>query len=414
MHNFFLVIVIIFICSHSSKFTNLLGKRNPVATLATLILLSYTKLLETVIATFSFIPLNYPNGTLVIKWRPDPSIAYTDVNHIILVCAAIFILFVGLLYTILLFSWQWLLHSPRKKAFQWTRNQKLHSFIDTYHTPHNAKYRYWTGLLLLVRIIVYLISAFSVSIDPRITLLATIIVACLLLLFKTLLINRVFKNRLLNIMESFVYFNIATFTSFTWYTFDDSGSKSKEIFQAVVAYLSVGSILILLLFVIIFHVYRYGNAKIYSFGQSTKIGKKMKKRMSHNQDEVRWIPTDSNVYNLFDVIDSPRDSSGYIPPAPRLREGITSSVVYMNSSSDESESLESPVTQSIELEDQTNQHFHARGNINNSKQKGPQAEAQAPKEITQFQLSRKTTERSFSFSFSDDSIQMPLLTEDKL
>lgn len=63
MYIIFLVLVIIFICSSSSKFTNLLGKRNPVATLATLILLSYTKLLETVIATFSFIPLK-----IISKW----------------------------------------------------------------------------------------------------------------------------------------------------------------------------------------------------------------------------------------------------------------------------------------------------------------------------------------------------------
>ena len=41
-----LVALVIIISSYSSRFSNLIGKRNPVATLATLILLSYAKLLE--------------------------------------------------------------------------------------------------------------------------------------------------------------------------------------------------------------------------------------------------------------------------------------------------------------------------------------------------------------------------------
>ena len=42
----FLVALVIIISSYSSIFANLIGKKNPVATLATLILLSYAKLLE--------------------------------------------------------------------------------------------------------------------------------------------------------------------------------------------------------------------------------------------------------------------------------------------------------------------------------------------------------------------------------
>ena len=43
---FSLVILIILISEHSSKFSNLIDKRNPVATLAALILLLYTQLLK--------------------------------------------------------------------------------------------------------------------------------------------------------------------------------------------------------------------------------------------------------------------------------------------------------------------------------------------------------------------------------
>ena len=49
-----LVMVVIFISECHTKFARFIGRRNPVATLATLILLSYTKFLRTVIVSLSF------------------------------------------------------------------------------------------------------------------------------------------------------------------------------------------------------------------------------------------------------------------------------------------------------------------------------------------------------------------------
>ena len=410
-----LVLIIIFVSSYSSKFSNLLGKRNPVATLATLVLLSYTKLLETIISTFSFVPLKYPNGTVVIKWLPDATIQYGELKHIFLIFAAIVILILGLLYTTLIFSWQWLLHCPRKTIFKWTTNQKLHSFIDTYHTPHNAKHRYWTGFLLLVRIIVYLMSAFSVSVDPRVTLLSTVFIMCCLLTYKTVLKSRVFKNRMLNIMESLVYFNTAIFASVTWYTFDDSGNRHKEIFQIVTTYISVGSILTLFLIVIMFHVYRYGSSRVYSMGQKTNIGRRMKQQMSQDENRERWNPTDSDVYSLFDVLDSPRDGNGYNPPNVRLQEGLTSTAISFNSSIDSTAS---------ELRSEEHEKHSALQlqNVLNSKintEARPRSATQTSKKNsmvkTEFQLTKKSVPRSFSFSTSlDDSSRVPLLEEDNL
>ena len=102
-HIIFLVIMIIWISSCSSKFSNLIGKKNPVATLATFILLSYTQLLETIIASLSFVPLKYPNGTTIIKWLPDASVEFSKGKYIARICVAILILILGLLYTIHLF-----------------------------------------------------------------------------------------------------------------------------------------------------------------------------------------------------------------------------------------------------------------------------------------------------------------------
>ena len=410
----FLVILIIWVSSCSSKFSNLIGKRNPAATLATLILLSYTNLLETIIASLSFVPLKYPNGTTQIKWLPDATVEYGKGKHVALIFVAILILIFGLLYTILIFSWQWLLHCPRSKFFKWTRNQKLHSFINTYHTPHTAKHRYWTGLLLLVRVIVYLISAFSVSVDPHITLLSTVVITSCLLLYKAMLMIKLYRNWLLNAMESYVYFNLIIFASFTWYTFDDfeNSSRNKEILQGVAAYISVGTIFVLFLLVIIFHVYRYGSAKIYSFGQDSKVGRKMKAQLSHEENQDHRTPLDST---LLDIIDSPREDVGYQPPLQSCKEP-TSSVVSMTDC-DEASTTEHPQAQDAESVDkisfqqrQNNQSYGDRGG------KGTDFMSSSTM-VTDFEVTRKTKPKLLSFSSQgtpNESITKPLLEDDKL
>ena len=316
-----LVIIIIWISAYSSRLSNLLGRRNPVATLATLMLLSYTKLLEAIINSFSFVTLNYPNGTITINWLPDANMVYSSWKLILLICSATsVILTFGLLYTVLIFSWQWLVKYSRSKLLKWAGNQKLHLFIDSYHIPLTTKHRYWTGLLLLVRVIIYLISAFSASINPRISLLSTVTIICCLFLYKSALMIRVYKNWLLNAMESFTFFNIVVFVFFTWYTFDDPSNTNKELLQTTIAYISVGAMLFLFLLVILFHVYRYGNARVYALFQNTKFIRKARHHILAHADSTS---SHGSHYRLFDYIDNPRsdnddadDSANSIPFVP--------------------------------------------------------------------------------------------------
>ena len=327
-----LVIIIIFTSSHSTRFSNMLGKKNPVAALATLILLSYTKLLETIIASFSFINLKYPNGTVVTRWLPDASVQFKGWKHIALTCMGIFILVLGLLYTILIFFWQWLLRCPRLMLFKWTRNQKLHSFIDTYHVPYTAKHRYWTGLLLLVRISVYLVSTFTLPVDPHISLFTTVTTMCCLLTYKTLIAFSIYKNKLLNAMESFIYLNIAIFTVVTWYTLDDPSNRYKETIQRVCAYVSVVTIFVLLLLVIIYHIFRYTSVNIYTVYQNSDIGKTIKYHLEYHLQDQNSSNTGS--YNLLDLIDDPRETEGYSAPPLQLlhQPTVTTSTVSMTDS----------------------------------------------------------------------------------
>ena len=105
--------------------------------------------------------------------------------------------------------------------------------METYHAPFNGKHRYWVGLLLIARFVLYLVAATNYSGDPRIVLTSTIFTIGSLLFLKASIALRIYKNWIIDFMETFLYFNIIMLCTFTWYTLD----ADKE--QAPVAYLSV-------------------------------------------------------------------------------------------------------------------------------------------------------------------------------
>ena len=247
----FLVIVIILISEYSSKISNIIGKRNPVATLATLILLSYTALLNSVITSLSYAILNYPDGSRRTVWLADASIDYLRGKHVGLFIIATIILIAGALYTVLLLSWQWLLCHQNFRLLKWVNSPKLYHFIEPYHAPYTFKHRYWTGLLLLSRVLLHLVSAVNTTGDPRVNILATSLIIGCLLLIKGMVATKVYKNRLVDLTETIVYFNVLALAASTWYTLD--AGKSQDI----VAYISVMIMFALLVAVITGHVYWY-------------------------------------------------------------------------------------------------------------------------------------------------------------
>ena len=201
-----LVVAVIMISSRSVWFSQIIGRKNPVATLSTLILLSYTTFLKTIIETLSYSTLNYPDGSQQTVWLPDATVSYLSGKHAVLFIVAILILIAGTAYTSLLILWQWLLQY--NKIFI---NQSLYMFLEPYHAPYNNKHCYWTGLLLLVRVILYIISAVNISNNPDINLLVIGIVVSTLLLLKGILSFQVYKRWLIEALELACYFNIIIF-----------------------------------------------------------------------------------------------------------------------------------------------------------------------------------------------------------
>ena len=244
-----LVVLVIVISEHSPRFTRLIGRRDPVATLATLILLSFSKLLSTTIVVLSFAILDYPEGSHVV-WLLDGNVKYLQGKHIGLFTAAVVIVLLGVPYTVLLFLWQWCMRTPNWKLFGWIRDTRLSAFITTYHAPYNVKHRYWTGLLLLVRVVLYITAAVTVSSDPEVPLSMTAILIGGLFLLKGI-VGSLYKDLLVDVVETLIYFNLLAFAVLSLYHFN---SDSTE--QTTIAYVSTTITFILLVGVVLIHVIR--------------------------------------------------------------------------------------------------------------------------------------------------------------
>ena len=318
-----LVFIVIVMSKHSQKFSNIMGKRNPVAALATLILLSYAKVLSTIIKILSHTELVYPDGSQTV-WLPDANIAYLqDPKHILLFLVGVLILVVGISYTFILFSWQWLLKLPNWKLFRWSRHAKLNSFVETYHAPYNHGYRYWTGLLLFIRVILYLVSALNRSGDLNIPLVTTI----LLVSFLLLLDKNIHKKRIVGVIESTNYFNILVFTAFSWYTAVDN-DKSRQRLHAAVTYISTMISFTLLFIVIVYHSYQYTKLQflIQKVGIRRLKGKSSRflKKQHKNEADIKEPSDFERDINIFELVDSSMIANDdHLVKSPNVTQEVT-------------------------------------------------------------------------------------------
>ena len=215
-----LVGLMILISHFSRRFARLFGN-NPVSVLATLILLSYTKILRTLIAVFQSTYLDYPTHNKKV-WLYDANIDYLVGKHISLFLVAVLVILLLLSYTHLLLFGQWLQPILRLRLFSWIN--RLKPFMDSYRAPYKAKHHYWPGLLLMVRFVLYIVFAFNIQEDPKITLLAIFLEVVHLLLWLWFS-GGVYKNRYISILEGSFALNLLILTFVTYYIYLFEGNR---------------------------------------------------------------------------------------------------------------------------------------------------------------------------------------------
>ena len=209
----FLVGVIILVCHYSSTVMKLMGMRN-IEVLATLFLLSYAKLLKTIVTTLSVTNIMVASADNITDplrphkvWVYDGNIDYFGSKHLPLFIVAVLFLFTLFMpYTLFLLCGQWLQYMPRKRGFRWIHSIFISTIMDAYHAPYTKHHRYWTGLGLLVRCCLFTI--FGTSYSTRINLTSVSIAVTLFLVIRIASGGKLYKNKAVGLLELFYFSNL--------------------------------------------------------------------------------------------------------------------------------------------------------------------------------------------------------------
>ena len=169
--------LIIITAKYSDRVAKVMGN-NGVPVLATLFLLSYSKLFNTVITAMSYTTLYTTQGQKLV-WSADGNLDYLGPKHIPLFCVAVAALvFLWFPYTLLLLLGQWLHRFDYHIITRMLLNLK--PFLDAHFAAFKDNHRYWFGLLLLVRAANLLISAIIPDNNTGIVEFSTAILSVLL------------------------------------------------------------------------------------------------------------------------------------------------------------------------------------------------------------------------------------------
>ena len=255
-----LSLLTIYLSRHLPIVYRVLGEHSTKA-LATLLLLSFNKIINNVAAAFSMTDLQYQcedgrRGTLLV-WSKEASIAFLGEKHLILIafemlCLVLLILpFVGLL----LFSPN-LLRKTHYPCLHWMI--RLKPFIDAYHGPYNVRWRCWSGILLVVRgglLVAFILNRKG---SPHLQLLFITLTAVSLLPV-VVYGNGIYRNRIMNVCEAVAIGNLAVYSATAQFCLTQ-GKECQVIASDVFLSIALGQLTIIVL--------TYGGLKFRGFWQT--------------------------------------------------------------------------------------------------------------------------------------------------
>ena len=245
--------LIIFFSRRSSLVARIFGK-NAVKLLATIVLHSYGKLLRAILDAVMPSPIitrkydsdfNSPeSGTLSNVWALDGNLSYFGGHHICLFVFAIIVAAFTFPYMLVLLFIQCLRKKSHLKLLFWV--EYLKPFFDAYTAPYKNSFHFWTGFLLLIRMLLFMVSIVNTKEGPILNI--TVIIATTSLLI-VLLHSGIYRRRWLGVLESCVYLNLIVFCCGIAYVITWNYSKHTTI------NICLGSIFIMFVGIVVYHIF---------------------------------------------------------------------------------------------------------------------------------------------------------------
>ena len=225
-----LIGAIILTSRYSITVSKLIG-HNPIAVLATLLLMSYNimKILKIIVEVYSSMELDFPGNTTVIVWYKDANLLYLRSQHLaITIVTTLMLIFFFVPYTLLLLFGCKLYRFTGRKYFKWFN--RIKPLLESYYAPYKVKTRFWTGLLLLVRCLLYILFLrFSQS--PNKIFMTINITFCILgFILGIVYAGKVYRKVDGNIVEALIYLNLIVLSASAL-----AGLNSESLVNSMVA-----------------------------------------------------------------------------------------------------------------------------------------------------------------------------------
>ena len=209
-------------CCTRSKFCHYVRKNisNSGPVLATVIFLSIINLLKPAHKAISFVVVTFPDSSTRTLWLPDANIPYFEGKHIVISLLGLFIFLLGLMYSV------YILIGSRSFNFicSFVRyTPRFYLIREYYRAPYTNRFQFWSGFLILLRIVLLLISTISSGYggDPQITTISIVVATSFLILLRTLIHEEtLYKRPCVDYLEMANYFNLITFAVLTIYISD--------------------------------------------------------------------------------------------------------------------------------------------------------------------------------------------------
>ena len=233
-----IIILIIVLGWYLTVVARIVGS-NSIPVLATLLLMSYTKLQRTILESLSFTKVDSQTDQVFYIWLYDGNVSYSATKHIFLILTA-FLFAIGFIipFTFIVLCGPLL----QMKCTRFMLKFKLTAINDAYQGPYKTKYRWWTGIMLLVRTLLILFFSANILGNQRLNLLFVVSVCVVVLAFMWN-VGTVYKDWRVNVIESFFVANLTLLAAWCEYNRQQSTSYVRD--QSIIAYVLVGSALLL-------------------------------------------------------------------------------------------------------------------------------------------------------------------------
>ena len=327
-----IILLAIVFLSRQFQFVSNITSHSVVPVMATLIYLSFSKLLRLVVGGMLFTKLiiELDDGNMTkprYVWYLDASVEYFSVEHLILFLLAIItLLFFLIPYTVFLSGIKIFVR------YRLTNLNRFKPFVDAYCAPYKDRYRFWFGLRLCVLIIAYM----GYAILSNSPCLLVLLISCLLICFTTLqAVIMPYKSMVLHYLELFFLCNCIILHAVGLYSTNTNGIQ-VSLDSHILVNIIMAPAFLLFLAIIIYHIYtnvvlwcvhRFYKSKKEVIHEKLEISTENNSERTYSETETpseksiltgNFSPTSLMTYSA--VLMKPHKSNPYIPG--QLREPL--------------------------------------------------------------------------------------------